>query len=214
MPDFTYERKVAGPDGLVCGVDEAGRGPLAGPVVAAAVILSRRQTALWRGLDDSKKLPAEKRHLLFDALRDAARTGQAHIGIGAASVTEIEKLNILQATMLAMCRAVTALHIAPDHVLIDGNRCPKQLAYPATAVVDGDALCISIAAASIIAKVIRDRAMTKLHLRYPHYGWDSNMGYGTPAHQAGLKTAGVTKHHRLGFAPIRTLLTQDVVLTN
>jgi len=213
MPDFAYELKVAGPDGLVCGVDEAGRGPLAGPVVAAAVILGRREATAWRGLDDSKKLTAEKRDLLFEHLREAARAGHAHIGIGAASVTEIEKLNILQATMLAMYRAVTALRVKPHHVLIDGNRCPKQLTHPATAVVDGDALCISIAAASIIAKVIRDRAMTKLHLRYPQYAWDRNMGYGTPAHQAGLKTAGVTKHHRLGFAPIRTLLTQDVVLT-
>jgi len=213
MPDFAYERKVAGPTGLVCGVDEAGRGPLAGPVVAAAVILHRGRKTRWSGLDDSKKLTAEKRDALFDGLRESARAGHAHIGVGAASVAEIEKLNILQATMLAMCRAVAALRITPDHVLIDGNRCPKQMTHPATAVVDGDALCLSIAAASIIAKVIRDRAMAKLHLRYPYYGWDSNMGYGTPAHQAGLRLAGVTKHHRLGFAPIRQLLTQDVVLT-
>lgn len=213
MPDFAYELRLAGPDGgLVCGVDEAGRGPLAGPVVAAAVILDRRRRP--RGLDDSKKLTEEKRDLLFERLRDAARAGHAHIGIGAASVAEIGRLNIFHATMLAMCRAVTALRVTPHHALIDGNHTPKQLCCPATAVVDGDALCVSIAAASIIAKVIRDRAMAKLHLRYPQYGWDANKGYGTPAHQAGLKIAGVTKHHRLGFAPVREQLTLDIVLTN
>jgi ribonuclease HII len=213
MPDFAIELKVTGPDGgLVCGVDEAGRGPLAGPVVAAAVILDRRRRP--RGLDDSKKLSIEKRDLLYERLRDTARAGHAHIGIGAASVAEIGRLNIFHATMLAMCRAVAALRVMPHHALIDGNHCPRMISCPATAVVDGDALSVSIAAASIIAKVTRDRAMAKLHLRYPHYGWDSNMGYGTPAHHAGLRTAGVTKHHRLGFAPVRDQLTLDLVLTN
>ena len=214
MPDFTYELSVCGPDGgLVCGVDEAGRGPLAGPVVAAAVILDRQQ-ASWHGLDDSKKLTADRREVLFEQLRAAARAGHAHIGIGAASVAEIGRLNIFHATMLAMQRAVTALRLVPHHALIDGKHCPKQLACPATAIVDGDALCLSIAAASIIAKVTRDRAMAKLHRRYPHYGWDSNKGYGTAAHQQGLKTAGVTKHHRLGFAPVRDQMTLHLVLTN
>jgi ribonuclease HII len=216
MPDFTYELKIGGPGSrFVCGVDEAGRGPLAGPVVAAAVILdrSRKHQALWSALDDSKKLTEDRRNTLFEQLRAAAQHGSAHIGIGAASVAEIGRLNIFHATMLAMARAVTALRLRPDHALIDGKHCPKQLACPATAIVDGDALCLSIAAASIIAKVTRDRAMTKLHQRYPQYGWDSNKGYGTAAHQLGLKTAGVTKHHRLGFAPVRDQMTLDLVLT-
>lgn len=216
MPDFSFEQKLAGPNGpfpggLVCGVDEAGRGPLAGPVVAAAVILDRRRRP--RDLDDSKKLTPEKRDLLFAKLMENARTGQAHIGIGAASVAEIGRLNIFHATMLAMCRAVAALRIVPHHALIDGNHTPRQLCCPATAVVDGDALSVSIAAASIIAKVTRDRAMAKLHQRYPHYGWDSNKGYGTPTHHAGLASAGISPHHRLGFAPVSRQLTLDIELT-
>ncbi|MEK9968869.1 MAG: ribonuclease HII [Ferrovibrio sp.] len=217
MPDFALERKLAGPGGgLICGVDEAGRGPLAGPVVAAAVILDRRrkpQEAFWAGLDDSKKLSEEKRDALFARLLDYARAGHAHIGIGAASVAEIDRLNILHATMLAMRRAVSALRIVPMHALIDGNRTPRDLCCPATAVVDGDALSLSISAASIVAKVIRDRAMAKLHLRYPQYGWARNKGYGTPEHQEGLRRAGISKHHRLGFAPVRSQMTLDLVLT-
>ncbi len=216
MPDFALELKLAGPQGpfpggLICGVDEAGRGPLAGPVVAAAVILDRRRKP--RGLDDSKKLSHDKREDLFRRLRAHAQAGEAHIGIGAASVAEIAQLNILHATMLAMQRAVTALRVVPAHALIDGNHCPKNLCCPATAVVEGDALSLSIAAASIVAKVVRDRAMAKLHARYPAYGWASNKGYGTAEHQAGLKLAGVSKHHRLGFAPVRSQLTLDLVLT-
>lgn len=216
MPDFALELKLTGaggliPGGLICGVDEAGRGPLAGPVVAAAVILDRRRKP--QGLDDSKKLSADKRDLLFMRLMDTARAGHAHIGIGAASVAEIGRLNIFHATMLAMCRAVTALRVQPAHALIDGNHCPKQLGCPATAVIGGDALSVSIAAASIVAKVIRDRAMAKLHLRYPHYGWASNKGYGTPDHQEALRLAGISKHHRLGFAPVRAQMTLDIVLT-
>lgn len=201
MPDFVLEKRLGG---LICGVDEAGRGPLAGPVVAAAVILDRKRVP--RGIDDSKKLTAEKREDLYDRILQRGR-----VGIGAASVAEIARLNIFHATMLAMCRAVTALRLVPDHALVDGNHCPKQLCCPATAVVDGDALSISIAAASIVAKVTRDRAMAKLHLRYPAYGWDSNKGYGTPAHHAGLKSAGVSPHHRLGFAPVQEQMTLDLV---
>ncbi|MCW0233592.1 MAG: ribonuclease HII [Ferrovibrio sp.] len=217
MPDFALELKLAGPNGgLICGVDEAGRGPLAGPVVAAAVILDRRkrQRILWGGIDDSKKLTHDKRETLFLRLRQHALAGEARIGIGAASVAEIARLNIFHATMLAMCRAVTALRVVPMHALIDGNHCPKQLGCPATAVVDGDALSVSIAAASIVAKVVRDRAMAKLHQRYPAYGWASNKGYGTPEHQEGLRLAGISKHHRLGFAPVRSQMTLDLVLTN
>lgn len=217
VPDFALELKLMGPGGqfpggLICGVDEAGRGPLAGPVVAAAVILDRRKRP--RGLDDSKKLTAEQRELLFARLFDYARDGHAHIGVGAASVAEIGRLNIFHATMLAMCRAVTALRVQPAHALIDGNHAPKQLGCPCTPVVDGDALSVSISAASIVAKVVRDRAMAKLHARYPHYGWANNKGYGTPEHQAGLRLAGVSRHHRLGFAPVRSQLTLDLVLTN
>lgn len=204
MPDFALEKRIGG---LVCGVDEAGRGPLAGPVVAAAVILDRKRAP--RGIDDSKKLTAEKREDLYLRIMQRAR-----VGIGAASVAEIGRLNIFHATMLAMHRAVTALRVVPDHALVDGNHCPKQLCCPATAVVDGDALSISIAAASIIAKVTRDRAMAKLHLRYPAYGWDSNKGYGTPAHHAGLQAAGISPHHRLGFAPIQTQMTLHLELTS
>ncbi|HEX6956755.1 MAG TPA: ribonuclease HII [Ferrovibrio sp.] len=204
MPDFALEKRLGG---LVCGIDEAGRGPLAGPVVAAAVILDRRRVP--RGIDDSKKLTAEKREDLYERIMRSAR-----IGIGAASVAEIGRLNIFHATMLAMCRAVAALRVVPDHALVDGNHCPKQLCCPATAVVDGDALSLSIAAASIIAKVTRDRAMAKLHLRYPAYGWDSNKGYSTPSHFAGLKAAGITPHHRLGFAPVQEQLTLDLELTS
>lgn len=212
MPDFALELKLAGPDGaLICGVDEAGRGPLAGPVVAAAVILDRRRRP--RGLDDSKKLTAEKREELFARLFDYAQAGHAYIGVGAASVAEIGRLNIFHATMLAMCRAVTALRVQPTHALIDGNHCPKQLCCPATAVVDGDALSVSISAASIVAKVIRDRAMAKLHARYPAYGWASNKGYGTPDHHEGLRSAGISKHHRLGFAPVRAQMTLDLVFS-
>jgi ribonuclease HII len=204
VPDFTLEKRLGG---VVCGVDEAGRGPLAGPVVAAAVILDRKRVP--RGIDDSKKLTAEKREDLYWRIMERGR-----VGIGAASVAEIARLNIFHATMLAMCRAVTALRVVPDHALVDGNHCPKQLCCPATAVVDGDALSISIAAASIIAKVTRDRAMAKLHLRYPAYGWDSNKGYGTPAHHAGLKAAGISPHHRLGFAPVHEQMTLDLELTS
>lgn len=216
MPDFALELKLAGPQGqfpggLICGVDEAGRGPWAGPVVAAAAILD--QAALPPGIDDSKKLTAAKRDALFLHLMAQARAGRISLGIGAASVGEIESLNILGASLLAMRRAVLALPVQPTHALIDGKHCPKLLPCPATAVVDGDALSLSIAAASIIAKVIRDRAMDKLHVRYPAYGWASNKGYGTAAHQAGLSRDGITPHHRLGFAPLKRLMTQDIALT-
>jgi len=217
MPDFAWESKLAGTAGKpVCGVDEAGRGPLAGPVVAAAVILDRRRVDrdLLAGIDDSKKLSEEKRAVLFAALREQAMAGHAVIGVGGASVAEITQLNIFHATMLAMQRAVTALRVILAHALIDGKHCPKHLACPATAIVDGDALSLSIAAASIVAKVVRDRAMEKLHRRYPAYGWDRNKGYGTAAHQAGLKSAGISPHHRLGFAPVQQQMTLDIELTN
>jgi len=203
VPDFRIEQGCRGP---VCGIDEAGRGPWAGPVVAAAVILD--PATLPPGIDDSKKLSAARRDLLF-----ATICATAQVGIGAASVADIERLNILGATLLAMRRAVAALPLAPAHALVDGTHCPP-LPCPATAVVGGDARSLSIAAASIIAKVVRDRAMTRLDRRYPAYAWAANKGYGTAAHQAGLRTAGISPHHRLGFAPLRRLMTQDVVIAD
>lgn len=195
MPDWSFESLH---DGAVAGVDEAGRGPLAGPVVAAAVILDIEH--IPDGLADSKKLSATKREVLFDHLMSCA-----HVGIGEASVEEIDSINILQATMLAMTRAVGALTQVPVHVLVDGNRLPRW-DWAASAIVKGDDRCLSIAAASIIAKVHRDRIMTRLHSAHPDYGWDRNAGYGTPDHLNGLRQHGVTHHHRRSFAPVRSLL--------
>jgi ribonuclease HII len=180
--------------GLVAGVDEAGRGPWAGPVVAAAVILDRR--GFPAGLNDSKKLSEAARARLHAELME-----QQH-GIGIASVDEIDTLNIHWATMLAMERAVAALGVAPAHVLVDGNRLPRW-PHAATAIIKGDGRSLSIAAASIIAKVTRDRLMVALDAEWPGYGWADNKGYGTPAHQHGLALLGVTPHHRKSFAPVR-----------
>ncbi|NJC34089.1 ribonuclease HII [Sphingomonas jejuensis] len=191
-PCFKRENGFPGP---VAGVDEAGRGPLAGPVVAAAVILDRRRCP--RGIDDSKKLCLEARESLFKKLSQVAR-----IGVGIADVEEIDRLNIYWATMLAMTRAVEALGEAPGHVLVDGNRLPRW-SYPATAIVGGDALCRSIAAASIIAKVTRDRMMVEHDRAHPGYGWASNKGYGCPAHREALQRLGPTPLHRRSFAPVR-----------
>jgi ribonuclease HII len=193
-PDFSMERKARG---LVAGVDEAGRGPLAGPVVAAAIILDPRR--IPDGLDDSKRLSQAKREALCAILRAEAR-----VGIGAASVAEIGRLNILGASLLAMRRAVAALRVAPDLVLVDGNRDPG-LAHPTRLVVGGDALSASIAAASIVAKVTRDRIMAALDRRHPRYGWGTNQGYATAEHLAALAAHGPCVHHRAGFAPVRQL---------
>jgi ribonuclease HII len=183
---------------LVAGVDEAGRGPWAGPVVAAAVILRGRVPA---GLDDSKRLSARRRGALFAALHDS----DALIGVGQASVAEIDALNILNATHLAMARAVEGLGEDPTEVLVDGNRLPRWR-WPARAIVGGDALEPAISAASIIAKVTRDAIMAQLDALHPGYGWSSNQGYGTAAHAEALRTLGVTAHHRRSFAPIRALI--------
>jgi ribonuclease HII len=187
--------------GRVAGVDEAGRGPLAGPVVAAAVVLGRRvPRKLAAMLDDSKKLTAEQRLAAFLALRAST----AEIGIGAASVGEILRLNILHASMLAMRRAVDRLGIPPDLALVDGNYPPK-LNCAVRCVVGGDALCLSIAAASIVAKVVRDRAMTRLATRFPGYGWETNVGYATTLHREALLRLGVTRHHREMFGSVAQL---------
>jgi ribonuclease HII len=182
--------------GLVAGVDEAGRGPLAGNVVAAAVILDDKNPI--KGLADSKKLSAQKRDKLYDEIRAKALC----VGVGQASVDEIDKLNILQATMLAMQRAIAQLRLKPALVLVDGNRIP-QLDVLAEAIVQGDSKVQAISAASIIAKVTRDRQCADLHAQYPHYGFDSHKGYGTAVHMAALTTHGVCAEHRKSFAPVR-----------
>jgi len=182
--------------GLVAGVDEAGRGPLAGPVVAAAVILDDR--APVRGLADSKALTALKRERLFEEIHAKALA----LCIAEASVEEIDRLNILQATLLAMRRAVEGLRLTPKQVLVDGNRLPV-LKVPATAIVKGDATVPAISAASILAKVHRDRQCASLHAQWPQYGFDGHKGYPTEAHLAALRTHGPCPAHRRSFGPVR-----------
>jgi ribonuclease HII len=189
----TFEREQAH-GGIVAGVDEVGRGPLAGPVVAAAVILDR--DAIPDGIADSKALSARQRDRLHDALLGCAR-----IGIGEASVAEIDTFNIHHATHLAMRRAVEALPLPPELVLVDGNHAPTW-GWPCETIVGGDATCLSIAAASIVAKVARDRIMRALHDAHPEFGWTRNMGYGTAVHREALVRLGPTPHHRLSFRPV------------
>ncbi|TBO32449.1 ribonuclease HII [Aquabacterium lacunae] len=184
------------PSGLIAGVDEAGRGPLAGPVVAAAVILDDQHPIA--GLNDSKKLTAARREQLFDEIRAKALC----CSIAEASVAEIDQLNILQATMLAMRRAVEGLRLRPAQVLVDGNRIPV-LNVPAEAIVKGDAKVACIAAASILAKVHRDRLCDDLHARHPGYGFATHKGYPTPDHLQALQTLGPCPDHRQSFAPVR-----------
>ena len=195
MPDLAHERRLGG---IVAGVDEVGRGPLAGPVFAAAVILPPR---LPRGLealiDDSKKLTPAKREAALAALRESG----AHIALGAASVRDIFALNILHASMLAMRRAIARLPVAPEHVLVDGNRAPG-CAMPCTTLVGGDGISLSIAAASIVAKQARDALMARLAQRYPHYGWEKNAGYAAATHRAAIMAHGPTRHHRMGFGAL------------
>ncbi|HEX2529087.1 MAG TPA: ribonuclease HII [Geminicoccus sp.] len=175
---------------MIAGVDEVGRGPLAGPVVACAVILR----APIEGLADSKALPASERERLAALLRQSAV-----VALGAASVAEIARLNILHASMLAMRRAITKLQVRPHQVLVDGNRVPPGLELPAEAIVKGDALVDCIAAASIVAKVVRDQAMARLAQRWPGYGLERHAGYPTEIHRQALARLGPTPHHRLGF---------------
>lgn len=184
---------------LGCGVDEAGRGPLAGPVYAAAVILDPARPI--HGLDDSKKLSEKKREWLALEIRDKALA----FGIAYATVEEIDQINILQATLLAMRRAVETLPLQPNHALIDGNRCP-QLAMPSRAIIRGDALEPAISAASILAKTARDAEMLRIHADYPHYALDRHKGYDTAAHRAALQMYGPAYFHRKSFAPVRALL--------
>ena len=190
-------RRSVGP--LIAGIDEVGRGPLAGPVVACAVIMPPEERVI-RGVDDSKQLSADARARLAAKIRARALA----IGVGAASVREIDRLNIFHAAVLAMRRALGRLPIRPDHVILDG-RAIRSLGTPHTAVVAGDACCYSIACASIIAKVTRDRVMRALAVRYPGYRWERNVGYSTAAHFAGIAEHGVTPHHRHSFLPVRQL---------
>lgn len=215
-PDFVIERRLMrrlGPEAAIIGVDEVGRGPLAGPVLAAAAHLTPRAAAeLARlGLADSKTLTPKRRAALDAAMADLERGGGARIALGAASLREIERLNILWASHLAMRRAVAALgrtlEIPPAYALIDGDRTPAGLPCPAEALVKGDGRSLSIAAAALRAKRVRDRLMARLALRYPGYGWESNAGYGAAAHRAAIKAQGLTPHHRPGFC--RRLLQQD-----
>ena len=201
MPRWsTLERELRASRGpLIAGVDEVGRGPLAGPVVACAVVMPPDARAI-RGVDDSKKLTGLEREKLAARITERALA----VAVGAASVREIDRINIYHAAVLAMRRALHRLRVTPDHVLVDGNRI-RSLGVEHTAVVGGDACCHSIACASIVAKVTRDRLMRALARRHPHYRWETNAGYGTPEHHAGLASHGLTPHHRRSFAPVMQL---------
>lgn len=205
MPSWEIEDKFAG---VVCGVDEAGRGPWVGPVAAGAVIFLTRDVApeLLQNLDDSKKLSASKREKLYQLLRQEEQLGHICCGIGLASAQEIDELNILQATFLAMSRAVAQLAIKPQQALIDGNRLPAEFVCPTSCYISGDARSYSIAAASILAKVYRDNLMQELATKYPYYGFEKNAGYGTKEHIAGIRAHGITPEHRQSYKPIREYL--------
>lgn len=196
MPDFLIETRLGG---RVAGVDEVGRGPLAGPVTAAAVVLD--PGCIPEGLDDSKKLSPRVRDALWVQICDCAEISVAH-----ASVAEIDDLNILRASHLAMVRAVAGLRLLPDHVLIDGTMIPRGLGLPATALVRGDARAQSIAAASIVAKICRDRIMVDLAQQHPGYDWHTNKGYGSKSHMAAIQNLGPTPHHRRSFKPVHNML--------
>lgn len=199
MADFSFESRVTGP---VAGVDEAGAGPLAGPVYAAAVIVPDHSLidGPLKGVNDSKKLTHRRRMSFREAIER-----HCIVAIGSVSAREIDEINILQARLLAMKRAVEALAVAPRHILVDGNVLPKGLPCPATAVVKGDSISISIAAASIMAKTERDLVMLELDREFPAYGWAKNSGYPTAAHREAILRFGVTPHHRLSFAGLSDL---------
>ncbi len=195
----TYQRPAVA---LICGVDEVGRGPLVGAVVTAAVILDPNNPII--GLNDSKKLSEKKRLQLAEEIKTKALSWS----LGRAEVHEVDSLNILHATMLAMTRAVQGLHIKPEWALIDGNRVPKDIGVQASAVVKGDALVPEISAASILAKVARDEEMQQLDVAYPQYGFAVHKGYPTAEHLAAIKTHGVIAEHRRSFKPVRDVLEQ------
>lgn len=208
-PDFSSEQSlireldasVSSP--FICGVDEVGRGPLAGPVVAAAVILD--PAAVPAGLDDSKKLTSNKRDALYAAIKEHA----VAYSIAEATVAEIDEINILQASLLAMRRAVASLSVRPHGALVDGNKDPGLDGLPTRTLIKGDGRSLSIAAASILAKVFRDQLMAELGKEFPEYGWAQNAGYGVAKHLDALSLVGVTPHHRRTFAPIRDILGEE-----
>lgn len=210
MPDFSLERELADElrdlltDPKVVGADEVGRGPWAGPVVAAAAWLDQDAlpAGLLKRLDDSKKLSKKAREEISAQLQDLAAEGKAFIALGQAEVEEIDSLNILRASLLAMTRAIARLPFVPDAALIDGNKLP-DLSCPARCVIKGDGRSLSIAAASVIAKVARDRQMSELARIHPGYGWERNQGYGTAEHREGIARLGITAAHRRSFRPIR-----------
>ena len=193
-PSLEFEIEQNWPTRLIAGVDEVGRGPLAGEVVATAVILPQQERPWFAELADSKKLSQSKREKLYDIIM-----AECDVGIGRGTLQDIETLNILWASMLAMERAVGALSQTPDHVLIDGNRAPNGLVMPTTCLVKGDGRSCSIAAASIVAKVTRDREMLELHDQFPQYDWASNKGYPSPKHRQALADFGPSPYHRRGF---------------
>lgn len=202
-PDYTLEQSVHAQGYLrVAGVDEVGRGPLAGPVTAAAVVLDPNR--IPEGLNDSKKLSPKRRAAVLEALMDCAEVSVAH-----ASVEEIDEHNILRASHIAMVRALEGLKTPPDFALIDGNLIPRGMPVPAQAVIKGDALSVSIAAASIAAKIRRDLLMVELAQQFPGYGWDRNAGYPSKQHREALQNLGVTPHHRRSFKPVHNILYQQ-----
>ncbi len=202
-PDYSYETDAMRRGYIyIAGVDEVGRGCLAGPVVAASVRLDPEN--IPQGLHDSKKLSAKKREQIYEAIM-----GAADVAIGMCSVEEIDDLNILNASLKAMERAVEGLSKEADFVLVDGNKIPAGFGLNAQAIIKGDSKSLSIAAASIVAKVYRDRLMSSLAHEYPDYGWEKNAGYGTKLHLQGLETAGVTPHHRTSFKPIKDRLEKN-----
>lgn len=202
-PDDAFERAARQQGHLrIAGIDEVGRGPLAGPVTAAAVILDPDR--IPQGLNDSKKLTARARNALNALILDSAEVGIAH-----ATVAEIDSINILRASHLAMERAVALLDPPPDFLLIDGNLVPRGLTIPAEAVVKGDTRSISIAAASIVAKIARDQVMVDLAQQHPGYGWETNVGYPSKSHRLALQNLGATPHHRRSFKPVHNILYQD-----
>ncbi|MEL6682406.1 MAG: ribonuclease HII [Pseudomonadota bacterium] len=208
QPDFSFETKAHRRGlNIVAGVDEVGRGPLAGPVVAAAVVLDPKN--IPDGLNDSKKLSAKRRADLCEKIFK-----NASVSIAQATVDEIDTHNILRASHIAMLRAIEGLSETPDHVLIDGNLVPRGLSISNEAIVKGDSRSQSVAAASIIAKLWRDRHMVDLAQQFPHYGWEKNMGYGTAQHFKGLGTHGITHHHRRSFKPIHNILYQEKNVSN